>query len=527
MKQFRYLHIAAFVSLVAAFIAIRFWNLTESCLWFDEIFSVHAATQSWDSLLSFVALDLIHPPLFYVLLKLWIGVGGEGLFWLRLFPVVFSVIAIFPFVALCRELKLTIWTQVLAVFLFAVNGSLIKYAQEVRMYSFLLCVSVFSMWLFVRFRDKGKSFVPLILVNIILVYTHYFGWFVVVSEVAAIAIFQRIKLRQILTMTGLTLVSFLPWAYAIWSASRSGSGLGQNIGWMTRPGLRSITQLVLNLIEPFYYQASTAEPISLFRISLPVLLILGLALIFLFSRWNQLSENNREILKSLSIFVVVPLGIAFAASWLLPYSIWGTRHLIIVFAPVLIIVALAVTSIANARVKTGAVTLILLFSSYAFVLQASRPSPQYIWCAWEKLAEELILAPHYSPERKRVYVFEDLVAYHFWFGLRKFENYDVRVVKGIEGARDDPAYFLPRGFNGVQRLGEEEISDNRIWIAFREPKTQEPPGLAFMGQRLGGPVKALAERGFEVEDVRKLEIGDQVAFLVLMLKNPKFNSHEK
>ena len=36
----------------------------------------------------------------------------------------------------------------------------------------------------------------------------------------------------------------------------------------------------------------------------------------------------------------------------------------------------------------------------------------------------------------------------------------------------------------------------------------------------GGPVKAFEERGYEVEDVRKLEIGDQVAHLVLMLRKP-------
>ena len=40
------------------YILLRFWNLTESCLWFDEIFSVHAAELRWENLFGFVAQDL-------------------------------------------------------------------------------------------------------------------------------------------------------------------------------------------------------------------------------------------------------------------------------------------------------------------------------------------------------------------------------------------------------------------------------------------------------------------------------------
>ena len=74
--------------LVALFLGVRLWRLDASCLWFDEVFSVHAARHGWGELLEFVALDLIHPPLFYLLLKVWMAVvgGGEPVWWQRLFP---------------------------------------------------------------------------------------------------------------------------------------------------------------------------------------------------------------------------------------------------------------------------------------------------------------------------------------------------------------------------------------------------------------------------------------------------------
>ena len=172
-KKFR-LIIASFVCLI--YITLRFWHLTDSCLWFDEIFSIHAAEHSFGDLFWFVAQDLIHPPLFYILLKVWISTGGESLFWLRFFPVLFSILAVIPFLLLCRQLKLSFPTIAAALVFLAVNGSLIKYAQEVRMYSLLECIGLFSLWLFVRFVNMGKGFPTLLVVNVLLVYTHYFGW---------------------------------------------------------------------------------------------------------------------------------------------------------------------------------------------------------------------------------------------------------------------------------------------------------------------------------------------------------------
>jgi hypothetical protein len=80
--------------LVCLYVAARPWRLTASCLWFDEIFSVHAARHTWGGLRRFAAADLIHPPLFYALLKLRVAIGGDSLQWLRLFPALTSIAAL-------------------------------------------------------------------------------------------------------------------------------------------------------------------------------------------------------------------------------------------------------------------------------------------------------------------------------------------------------------------------------------------------------------------------------------------------
>lgn len=489
-------------AICVAFVALRLWHLTDSCLWFDEIFSVHAAEHSWDSLFSFVALDLIHPPLFYVLLKLWTQVGGESLAWLRVFPVLFSVVSLFPVVLLLHEMKQNKVTQLICLLLLTVNGSLLKYSLEVRMYSLLMCLALFSTWLFARYFVKGKSFIPLLIVNILLVYTHYFGWFVILSEITAILIFQRIKWRRMLTMLVITFASFVPWIIAIWQAAQTGTGLAQNIGWMSRPGILAILQFKLNLIEPFYYQASSADPISIFRVSIPLLLIFSASVVFYILNWNRQTTDEKQAVQLFFIFAVLPIAAAFAASWLLPYSIWGTRHLIVVFAPVFILLAIAVANIYISWLRIAFMTLIILFSGYAFMLTTLREIPPQPWCAWDNVASEFA-----NSRVAKLYAFEELSAYHLWFALRNTENTKVTLAKGT-GAPEDTAYFLPRGFDGVEVINESEIKDGQIFAAFRadEIDISKPP------------ISNLVSQGYLIIDVKTFSAGISKAHLVRMRK---------
>src|SRR5687768_975843 len=245
--------------LIIAYVAVRFWRFTDSCLWFDEIFSLHAAGLAWSEMVPFIAKDLIHPPLFYFLLKVWVGLFGDGLFWVRFLPVFLSILALYPFWMLCRELKLNQSTVFVAFGLFAANGALIQYAQEVRMYSLLLFLAITSTWLFSRYFFRGKSFWMLVIVNVLLVNTHYFGWFVVLSEVATIIILQRIKILQTLLMLGVTVAGFLPWIIALFRYAEPGSTVSQNIGWMQRPGIAALLELGFDLVDPFYFQQSNVD----------------------------------------------------------------------------------------------------------------------------------------------------------------------------------------------------------------------------------------------------------------------------
>lgn len=507
-------------ALALIYIALRFWRLTDSCLWFDEIFSVHAAEHPWSEIIPFVAKDLIHPPLFYLFLKVWILVGGDGLFWLRLLPVIFSVFALFPLWMLCRELKLRPYAVVVSFGLFAVNGALIKYAQEVRMYSLLLFLSMMSLWLFSRYYFRGKSFWMLVIVNILLVYTHYFGWFVVVSEIFLIFTLQRIKILRTLLMLVLTMVAFVAWVVVLYRFSEPGSSVSQNIGWMKSPNLRALVEFALDLVDPFYFQQSSIDAAANYLIAIPLILIFAAALIAYMASVED--DASRQRFYFLAFLASAPVVMAFLLSWAMPVSIWGSRHLLIVFPPVLLLIAISILELKLPMVRNLALATAGILMIAAFVIHALTVPVKQIWCAWDGLAREWIVAPQHSTKPKNLYVFEDLVAYHYWYTTRSAPNYNVHLVKEIEGVRNDPAYFLPRGFDGVKVTDLESIANEEIWLSFRGPTRSRGSGAAFLDDgfdtRFEVPVTNFENLGYSVEDVKREVVGIQTAYLIRMKK---------
>ncbi|MDQ4120360.1 MAG: hypothetical protein M3209_02825 [Acidobacteriota bacterium] len=496
---------------IALYIAVRFWGLTDSCLWFDEIFSIHAANHHLSDaapipgLLDFVAQDLIHPPLFYLLLKFWIFFAdGESLLWLRLFPVFFSILALLPLLLLCRELKFTTLEKTTAITFLAVNGSLIKYSQEVRMYSVLSCLSLFSIWLFARFLNttRKSTFFWLFFVNLLLVYTHYFGWLVVVSEVFAVLLWRREFLKRFIAGFLFLAICFAPWAFAVLNAAQSNTGLKQNIGWAAKPGLAKLLSFIFSLHEPFYYQQHSLEAPNLLLISLPFAFVCISAMIFALC-----VEKETFVFRLLAVFVIVPVFIAFIASWLLPYSVWGIRHLIIIFAPYSLIVALSLNRLRPIGLKIGAFCLLglLIFAGCAF--HFGRTKNVNIWCGWEELAKQAI-EKEVAFENLTVYAFEDLVAYHLWFATKYDQRINIVAVKDFPGIEEDKAYFLPRGFEEVKIMDKNAIAGDQFWIAFRSKIWNPSHPL----------IQDLTMRGYKFGKPLEFKAGPETAFLVKFKK---------
>ncbi|HEX7956983.1 MAG TPA: glycosyltransferase family 39 protein [Pyrinomonadaceae bacterium] len=545
--------------LVCLYAAARLWRLTAACLWFDELFSVHAARHTWGGLWRFAAADLIHPPLFYALLKIWVAAGGESLLWLRLFPALASIAAVVPLLLLARELRLGAGATNIALLVAAANGYLIKYAQEVRMYGLLLPLTLTSLWLFARLLGRGTkargTLFALALFNLLLVYTHYYGWLVVACEAAYLGFADRRRLKGFLSASAALVLAYVPWAWACAGAAGAGGGLGQNIGWILRPGARDLVQLFALFNEPFYFRQSSAEPVYARGGALFGLLLVGLpvaALLLGEARRRRrgapaleeetpaeaekgederhaetrppLSESRPPLPLSesrpalparawgavsfLLVFTTLPVALAFAASYVLPHSVWGTRHLVVAAGPYALLAGLALGRLRPAWWRSAAVLLLCCWFAAVGALALVRREGAYVWCAWEGLAAS---AARDAAGGAEVYAFEDLVAYHLWFALERGETagrFRVVSVKGVPGLTEDPAYFLPRGFDGVALADADALRGERFWVAFRDAEWDESRQ----------PLKLISERGYRAVRVYETSAQGQRAFLVLFAR---------
>lgn len=484
------------------FLWLRWEGLVDHCLWFDEIYSAHAASMPLREMMPFIARDLVHPPFFYVLLGGWVSVFGDSQLALRSFPFVVSLLSLAAAFFLMRQLRIGSTGMVAGILFIAVNGLLIKYSQEVRMYSLVVTLSLFSAFLFERFFRMGKGIVALTVINGLLVATHYFGFILIVSQIAVVLVWQRIKIRPIVFAGGISMMPVAVWIGYVLSFSRESEALGQNIGWIPAPGLFTVLNSIFDFTEPVYFDAGTSDLPTNPIFSIPMLLLLIVAVAFAVREGGVKAIRSGEGL--FPHFAVATFGflIVLVLSLILPYSIWGSRHLLVLFGPFLAVIAIALSSSIWNHLKAIPLATISSIALMAVVFGVLQPrETRHIWCAWEKFAVFLKERPNLN---EPIYFVDDLAAYHFWyFSRRSQEERPILLLRNGKIRPADDDYFLPRGFQGVTRTDRIDAS-RPFLIGFVAKKWDEDQY----------PLKELRSSACNPETIEIFEANQTKAFLV-------------
>jgi hypothetical protein len=385
-------------AVVALFLGMRLWRLTDFALDGDEIFSVQLARDNWRDLFAAAVQDAIHPPLLYVLLKLWIGIGGESLLWLRLFPVAASVLCLFPVFALYRDLKISPAARNLAIAIVAVHPYAMYYSQHLRMYCLLTLAALLSAWRFERYLDRTsvRSLALLSAANLLLGYTQYYGWCVVLLEF--VYLLWKSRARNAIAFLLATLpvaMLFAPWA---WYAGKvlHARGLEQNLGWISKPTFGDLNWFWVDLtgLAEFHEGGTNG--------------VLAILILFLLC-YRRYSEPR---VHWLMLLWIAPAPIAFVVSQWLPQSIWGHRHLLFAIWPFALLFADAVWRMPR-LVSYTVTTAVGVWAFYAAAFHATdnRKLP------WDVLTLEMLDAEHSSAPRIPIYAIDPYLHYPFEFYL--------------------------------------------------------------------------------------------------------------
>ncbi|QDT44266.1 hypothetical protein Pan241w_43740 [Gimesia alba] len=186
----------ALILLLALFLRTRY--LTQVTYLFDESFSLKMTEFSWIELWQRVSQDT-HPPLSFILLKLWGLLFGKSMLASRLFSVTFGILTIagmFLFIKeaystrdeLCsdKQNNMPLTAALLTAAFIALNPLQASWSMIARMYSLGTCLAAFSSWfLMCALHQKapgGQNWILFTLTATALAYTHHFGLFIVTAQ---------------------------------------------------------------------------------------------------------------------------------------------------------------------------------------------------------------------------------------------------------------------------------------------------------------------------------------------------------
>ncbi len=194
--------------------AWRFYYIPLRDISLDEPFTIFHAQESIGRILKLPSMNEPNPPLFMLLMHIWVKLFGIGQYSVRSLPLVFNALnAVFIYL-LGKKLSNT-WGGLIAAGMFIISIYQFFFGTEARTYSLLLCATASAMYYLFSLQinsSKRIYFVGLIISNLVLIYSHYFGWFVVFMEfVTALICFRNTNaLKKIFLVIVLTALSYLP-----------------------------------------------------------------------------------------------------------------------------------------------------------------------------------------------------------------------------------------------------------------------------------------------------------------------------
>jgi uncharacterized membrane protein len=204
-----------FIIFISALV-LRFHEVGNEALWLDE-FATYEFVKEYTAFEIMTILPLIdpHPPFFYLITNMFYEVFGFSEFWLRFPSAAASFISVVMFWILVKR-HFGNETALISTALFSVSFVQIQYAQEARSYALLMLLTVISYYLFMNYiyTDTDYNFILFIVIQLLLVLTHYFGIFVLASQMMSSVLMMKFRrnktnINQKLLLINVTLVTLV------------------------------------------------------------------------------------------------------------------------------------------------------------------------------------------------------------------------------------------------------------------------------------------------------------------------------
>jgi uncharacterized membrane protein len=168
----------ALFALVLLSMLLRLLFLDRGALAHDEPFTAYWSQQPLARFWAMLA-EENNPPLHFLITRWWSMLVPFEASWLRVPSAISSGLVVWPLFLIAHHASgLRAATIAAVMFIFCSHHQ--GFAQEARAYALFTLLATLSMWLHMRVcRPTSRSALLLAVVNVLLVYTHFFGWLVV------------------------------------------------------------------------------------------------------------------------------------------------------------------------------------------------------------------------------------------------------------------------------------------------------------------------------------------------------------
>ena len=345
--------VAVAVAVVVGLV-LRFW--TRSDLWFDEALSVNVARLPLGELRGALAHDG-HPPLYYVLLHLWMAVVGESDLAVRSLSGLFAVAAL-PLAWRLGERIGGRSAGFAAFLLLAGSPFAIRYATEARMYTLVMLLVLLGALALRSALESGRRR-PLVVLGLVsgcLLLTHYWSFYLV-GATGLLLIWQawrtpvgRRRQRALAALGALAAggLLFLPWIPTFWAQAAS---TGTPWGLPARPAELATTSLT-------DFGGGDFGEARLLGALTALLVLVALFAWAIDARRLVLDLRTRPRIRAEAAVVALTLALASLGSWLTS-SATATRYLSVLFPIHIVLTGVGVAVFASRTVRAVVLSVLI------------------------------------------------------------------------------------------------------------------------------------------------------------------------
>ncbi len=231
------------VGLILLNFVLKILFLSSRDIALDEPFTIYYSQADLSSLFQMLKTEN-NPPLFFILTHYWIAAFGISAFSVRFLPLLFSTLTA-PVIYLTGKRYFSERSGILASLFFTFSDYHLLFSHEARVYPLFALLTGLSMYFYlslIRDPRRRMPFYLLVLSDVLLIYAHFFGFFVIGIQVLCIIVYKDVrKAAKILILpVGIALCFYLPYFPVLFHRFTASSG-GT---WVSPPVITDLYNMV-------------------------------------------------------------------------------------------------------------------------------------------------------------------------------------------------------------------------------------------------------------------------------------------